>query len=103
MLSGTPGRRCFRLSKKSFLIFLIVAPENDGTDERHNERHPSKWSSDSTYAFSKRVSAQSEHCRPDNSPGGVVDEKPQRGQSIRASQQCRKGQQQGNETSAKDD
>jgi hypothetical protein len=57
MLSGTLGRRCFRLGQKSFLIFLIVAPENDGKDERHNERRPSKWSSDSTDAFSKHVSA----------------------------------------------
>src|SRR6266478_700743 len=79
ILSGTSGRRCFRLSQKSFLIFLIVAPENDGRDERHNERRPSKWSSDSTDAFSKHVSAQPEHCRPDDSPGGVEDEKPQRG------------------------
>jgi hypothetical protein len=78
-LSGTPGRCCFRLSQKSFLIFLIVAPENDGKNDRCNKHRPSKWPSNSTDAFSKHVSAQSEHCRPDDSPGGVEDEKPQRG------------------------
>src|SRR5882672_719154 len=93
-----PGRRhragwrgsgcCFRLGQESFLIFLVVAPKKEGKNDRRNERRPSKWCGDSTNTFSKCISANSEHCRPDNSASCVEDEKPHRGQSVCASQQC---------------
>ena len=103
LLPGIIRRRCFCLVQESFLIFLVVAPKKDGQNDRCNKHRPSKWSSDSTNTFSKHVSADSEHCRPGNSPRRIEDEEPQRGQSICSSQQCRKGAQQSDETSEEDD
>src|SRR6266853_5830778 len=102
LLPGIIGRCCFRLVQESFLIFLVVAPKKDCKNDRRSEHRPSKWSSDSTNTFSKYVSANSEHCRPDNSPCRIEDEKPQRRQPVCASQQCRKGTQQSDETSEED-
>src|SRR5258708_11815352 len=103
LLPGIIRRRCFCLVQESFLIFLVVAPKKDGQNDRCNKHRPSKWSSDSTNTFSKHVSADSEHCRPDNSPCRIEDEEPQRGQSVCSGQQCRKGAQQSDETSEEDD
>ena len=91
LLLGIIGCRRSGLVQESFLIFLVVAPKKEGKNDRRNERRPSKWSSDSTNAFAKYETANSEHGRPDNSPSSVEDEKPQRAQSVCASQQCRKG------------
>ena len=96
------GRCRFRLVQESFLIFLVVAPKKEGKNDRPNEHRPSKWSCDSTNTFSEYVSANSEHCRPDNSPRRIEDEKPQRRQPVCASQQCRKGAQQSDEASEED-
>ena len=101
-LLGRVGRRRFRIVEESFLIFFVVAPKKEGKNDRANEHRPAKWSCDSANAFSKYVSANSEHRRPDNSPRCIEDEKSQRRQPVCASQQCRKGAQQGDETSEED-
>src|SRR5262249_46289331 len=79
LLAGIVGRCCFDLVQESLLMFLVIAPKKDGENDRRKEHRPSKWSSDSTNAFSKYVSANSERCRPHNSAGRVEDEEPQRG------------------------
>jgi hypothetical protein len=84
-------------------MFFVVAPEDNSKGNRRNEQRPSKGSCNSTNAFSKRVSAQSKHRRPDNSPGGIEGEKSQRGQAICSSEHRRERAQQSNETSEKDD